>query len=268
MEYLSVTQRKELTAEEKALSYSKYYYMEMARPDQAIVDRVLQGPIDPKDALKREDLNDLLNPGYLASEYGYCVMPDGSGYVSNLVKMPEVTPEMFDWWFLWHGLHPLRYKIWDPDEHLDVQVGAEGRKRLLDPNIPMRERIWGVKHHVTEDVGMGPILEADVIFISPEEFGFDTKRFKSPNVGTAICGDGFMCHFIREIDGGVELRTRFWLGWTVVDKRPVRGPSPLPENAPNQESILRSATLHNIKEFTHLARILPLVYAEERGNFE
>ena len=268
MEYLSVAKRKELTAEEKALSYSKYYYMEMAKPDQTIVDRVLQGPIDPKDALRREDVNDLLNLGYLASEFGYCVMPDGSGYVSNIVKMPGVIPEMFDWWFLWHGLHPLRYKIWDPDAHLDVQVGNEDRKRLLDLNIPMRERIWGVKHHIKEDMGLGSVFEAELIFQSPEEFGFDMTRFKSPNAGTAICGGGFMCHFIREIDGGVELRTRFWLGWTVVDKKPVRGQGPLSESVPNQEFVLKTITLHNIKEFTNLAKILPLVYAEERGKLE
>lgn len=263
MKFLRVNERKGLTVEEKALSYSKYYYMEMAKPDQAMVDRVNQGPIDPKDALRIQDLNDLLNPGYLASEFGYCVMPDGSGYISNITKMPGVTPEMFDWWFLWHGLHPLRYKVWDPDDHFDVRVSDEDRRRLLDPNIPMRERIWGVKHYIKEDVGLGHVFEPIADFQSPEEFGFDMKRFKSPNVETAICAGGFMCHFIRKIERGVELRSRFWLGWTVVDKKPVRI-----EGAEWPESDVKGATLHNIKEFTNLAKILPLIYAEESGKLE
>ena len=41
--YLEVKDRKELTPEEKAKPYSKYYYMEMARPDQSVIDRIESG---------------------------------------------------------------------------------------------------------------------------------------------------------------------------------------------------------------------------------
>jgi len=30
-------------------------------------------------------------------------MEDGTGYIANLVYMPGVTVDMFDWWFAWHG---------------------------------------------------------------------------------------------------------------------------------------------------------------------
>ena len=130
--YLNVTSSRKLTPEEKAKSYSKYYYMEMVRPDQALIDKVMEGPIDPKKALRREDMNDLLNSGYLPEEVGYCVMPDGTGYVSNLTKTPGVTAEMFDWWFCWHALDPLRYKIWDTDDHFHVRVSDQDRSRFLD----------------------------------------------------------------------------------------------------------------------------------------
>jgi len=189
---MSVSNRKELTAEEKALSYSKYYYMEMAKPDQAILDRVLQGPIDPKDALRREDANDLLNPGYLASEFGYCVMPDGAGYISTIVKMPGVTPEMLEWFFWWQALHPLRWKICHPDDHFDgLPVSDEERKRLLDPNIPLRERNWGVPRRHRQYTG-DTLIEGKGAFQSPEEFDFDMTRFKPPNVATALCSCGFL----------------------------------------------------------------------------
>nr|MDO8082087.1 hypothetical protein [Candidatus Freyarchaeota archaeon] len=266
--------RAELTAEEKAKPYSKYYYMEMAKPDQALIDKVNAGPIDPKDALRIENRNDLLNPGYLPAETGYCMLPNGTGVVAALTKMPGVTPEMFDWWFAWHQLEPLRYKIWDPEDHFDVQVSDEDRKRLLDPNIPMRERNWGCTHYVSEQIGSiklpQPPKGADLKeyplslkFLSPKDFGFDMSRFKSPNVGTAIC-TMFMCHFIREIKGGVELRSRFWLGYKIENKKPVLDTSnPITSNADVVRVIIKELTLHSIIEFANLAKILPKVYAEE-----
>ena len=30
-----------------------------------------------------------------------------------------------------------------------------------------------------------------------------------------------MCHFIRKIPGGVEFRTRFWMGYTLIRGKPV-----------------------------------------------
>ncbi len=35
-------------------------------------------------------------------------MEDGTGYIANLVYMPGVTVDMFDWWFAWHGLGEFR----------------------------------------------------------------------------------------------------------------------------------------------------------------
>ncbi|HMK45824.1 MAG TPA: hypothetical protein VK436_04300 [Methanocella sp.] len=253
--------RRPLTVEEKAKSYSKYYYYEMEKPNPKIIDKIKQ--IDPKDALLFKDRNDLLKPGYLKSEYGYCKMPNGDGYVSNLTKMPGVTEEMINWWFAWHGLDPLRYKIWDPEDHFDLQVKEEDRKRLLDPTIPTRERVWGVTHHINEDIGipwhLNLILrlmrkdpyELVVNFASPSEFGFDTTQFKEPNVATAICGktgdNHGACQFFRTIEGGLELRTRFWL--------PAEQKIPL--------SIIKGLNFHVIKEYTNLAKILPKVYTEE-----
>ena len=70
------------------------------------------GPIDPSLALKIEDRNKLFDEGYLPCEVGYCVMDDGSAYLANRTEMPGVTPEMFEWWFAWHGLEDMR-QIWD-----------------------------------------------------------------------------------------------------------------------------------------------------------
>ena len=223
---------------------------------------MLAGPIDPAEALRFEDLNDFLNPGYLPREIGYCLLPDGAGYVSSHIKMPGVTTEMFDWWFAWHALEPLRYKIWDPEDHFDLQISGDDRKRLLDTSIPIRERNWGCTHQVVEDVGMGR-ANIPIRFQSPEEFGFDMQRFKSPYAETAVCANSTMCHFVRAIEGGIELRTRFWFGYTLENGKPVRRHD---FRVPEQQ--MRALNLHCIKEYTHLARILPVIHAEEheRGN--
>ena len=68
-----------------------------------------------------------------------------------LTPMPGATVEMIDWWFAWHPLLPLRYKLWNPGYHFDLQINETDRKRLTDKTIPIRERNWGCSHLVTED---------------------------------------------------------------------------------------------------------------------
>ena len=87
--------------EDKKRSYYKYYSEPMVPGDPAKFQKVLAGPIDPSKALPFAQRNRLFEPGYLEEELGYCIMPDGTGYLANLTHMPGVTTEMFDWWFAW-----------------------------------------------------------------------------------------------------------------------------------------------------------------------
>jgi hypothetical protein len=80
------------------------------------------GPIGPADILPFDDINKLMDPGYHAAEVGYGFAPDGVQYAACLTDMPGVTAEMIDWWFAWHGLHDIRYRIWFPPGHYGVRV--------------------------------------------------------------------------------------------------------------------------------------------------
>ena len=102
-----------VTEEEKQKSYYKYFEQDMAQPAQEALAKMLQGPLRPDQVLQFKDRNRLFEPGYLEAEAGWCILPDGTGYLANLTKMPGVTPEMIDWFFAWHGLDNLRYKIWN-----------------------------------------------------------------------------------------------------------------------------------------------------------
>jgi len=257
--------KRELSAAEKKKSYARFMDRPMVPAPGKIYDFLAGGPMDPALATPIEQRNDLLNSGYLPAEMGYCEMPDGSAYVSMLTKMPGVSSEMIDWWFAWHGLEGLRYMIWDPDEHFDVHVKSEDLERRLDTRLNTRERNWGTTDIVYEDVGTGAVTLA-ISFMSPKDFGYDMDRFKTPNVLTAVNANITLLspeipmvtftHFAREIPGGIELRSRFWLGWHIVDQKPVR----VAEQVPLE--LAKGLAHHCPKEYANLAAILPEVYAE------
>ena len=148
------TPRVPVAPEDQQRSYYKYYHEPMAPADPQKYAKVLAGPIDPSKALPFQDRNRLFEPGYLEEELGYCVMPDGTGYLANLTQMPGVTAEMFDWWFAWHGLNDLRYTIWDPEDHYYAR--SMQKNKALDPDLSLKEKYWDTTHDVLEDTGMGP----------------------------------------------------------------------------------------------------------------
>ncbi|MBP2658809.1 MAG: hypothetical protein H6Q69_1841 [Firmicutes bacterium] len=255
---------KELSLDEKKESCSKYYYQDMAKPLKELLDIASQGPGDCKNALRIENKNDLLKPGYLPMEVGYCNLENGTAVSASTTKMPGVTIEMFEWWFAWHGLNPLRYKIWDPEDHIDTKV--DYKERLTDKTIPMGERIWDTTHTVIEDIGLGPQV-LDISFRSPKYMGFDTNLMAKNNVHIVTAnlnGLVTMCHTIRPIECGIELRSRFWFGYNMrngVIVKKLKDGEIMPLDG------ARAITFHALKEYSNLASILPRVYAEEKDKF-
>lgn len=265
-----------LTPEEQKLSYSKYYYEPMAPVPPEKLKILADGPIDPAKALDVRDRSKLFDPGYLETEIGYCVMPDGTGFLANLTPMPGVTAEMFDWWMAWHSLEDLRYKIWDPEDHVYARVLDSDRAHVLDKSLPMRQRTWGVTHDVLEDIGGG----ADTLIIEfkrPADMGYPEEKVGTPACATMATGNGHspqpgpnaiaavMTHFIREIDGGIELRSRFWIGYQIDENRqPVKV---VPDGVIIPEIAPRGLFAHNLKEFSNLAALLPKIYPEEKDNW-
>lgn len=185
-----------LTAQQNQSPYAKYFYRPLAEPAPELLAAVSK-PMDCKDALPINDINRLLDPGYQAVETGYCVF----------------------WWFIWHPQDPLRYKIWDRDDHFDVRINAADRQRFNDPSLPFAQRLWGSTHHVRENIGIPTHFRfmiglggkdpyaIDIAFIPPEDCGFDMSRF-DPAKETVICAASGMRHYVRKTADGVELRTR------------------------------------------------------------
>ena len=40
--------------------------------------------------------------------------------------MPGVTPQMWEWWFGWHGSDSRRYKLWHPRAHVSAHWADGG----------------------------------------------------------------------------------------------------------------------------------------------
>ncbi|MCD7864459.1 MAG: phloretin hydrolase [Clostridiales bacterium] len=263
-----------VTEEEKQRSYYKYFEQDMAPAPQESYAAILAGPLTPDKVLPFQERNLLFEPGYLEGEIGWAILPDGTGYLANLTKMPGVTAEMLNWFFAWHGLDNLRYKIWNPEDHYEAVT--QNRVRALDPDLTYSERLWDTTHEILEDTGMGP----DRIVINfkyPGDLGFRADLIGTEACSTIICGKGygkgqppfavpptFMTHFARDIEGGIELRSRFWMGWTYEKGQDVKV---LPDGMRYPDMAAMSLALHCAKEYHNLAAILPQLYAEEKDNW-
>lgn len=239
----------------------KYFLRDMVPPAPDTAARIEKGVLTPEQAQSIYRMNDLFLDGYLDGEFGYCQMPDGTLAIANHMRMPGVTPAMFDWWFAWHGLAPIRYKLWDKDEHYDIRTSDPERRR--NPAIPVRERIWDTVDYATEENPVDGPHTVPIHFRNPVDIGFDPARYAAFN-GTIVCAADekapvVMCHFVRPVEGGSELRTRFWMGYSIQNGRPVKA---IPDGVKMPLEIGKNVLTHNNKEFANLIAVLPAVYAE------
>ena len=245
-----------------------YLARPLTPPDRRAIEAVEQGPIDPRDALPAGDVDPLLDPAELPGECGWCVLPDGCGYVAMRTEMPGVTGAMVDWWFDWHPRDPLRYRVWHPLAH---------ERNSVDPGPPPApggKPYWGTVHHPVEDIGTGTV-HARIAFVRPEALGFTPGALARPGVAAIVggfAGDDRrrmqhtkMVHVFLGSDGGVVLRSRFWLGAAI---RPY-APAPLASlaaRALNRPAVRRrmlpaavppALARHCAEEYANLAAILP-----------
>lgn len=254
-----------LTEQEKTLPYVKYFYRDLAPVAEEKLKIRDGAAADPSTAMPVSRISRFLDKdtGYLQS--GFCVAPDGTGFVANTMFMPGVTKEMFNWWFAWHCVGPdLRYKLWDHDDHHYAR--ADKPEYILDPNVPMEQKSWGVNHEILEDIGLG-VDELVISFKKPSDLGFDMDKIGGEGCAAMVCGVGvsstpaIMAHKIIEQEGGVTMVSHFWMGYGMNDEGKLIKLVPdgvsIPEIAP------RSLFGHCIKEYTNWASFIAEIYAEE-----
>ncbi|MFW6676854.1 DAPG hydrolase family protein [Lacrimispora sp. AGF001] len=258
-----------VSQEEKNLSYYKFFERPMAEIPEEKLAILINGQGDKKAGVPFEKRN-----LYLAGndeEYcqnGYGIHEDGTGYVCNTTYMPGVTGDMLDWWFPWHSVgSDLRYKIWDPEDHCFAR--ADRPDYVCDPEVPIREKTWGVNHYIMEDIGPG-FEFLKLCFKSPADFGYDPSIVGSEACESMVCAIGesscacAMTHKWYPYKDGVMFCSRFWIGFK-LENGIIR--KALPEGLKIPEIAAKSLFAHNIKEFSNLAAILPEVYAQNKDCF-
>lgn len=255
-----------VTEAERNLPYFKYYEQDMAPIPEEKLSLWRAPALEPTLATPFAARDRFLDVNSDVLDVGFCVAPDGTGFVANSTFMPGVTAEMFDWWFAWHCTGPdLRYKIWDRDDHYHAR--ALSPEYVLDPNVPMSQKTWGVDHDILEDIGLG----ADPLILSfrkPSDLGYSMDKIGTSGCSTMVCAVGrsstpaVMTHKLVQTDSGAWLRSHFWMGYGFQAGNLQKL---LPDGVSIPEAVPRALFGHCIKEFSQLASILPAIYKEMDG---
>jgi hypothetical protein len=254
-----------------ATPFARFFEPEMAPLAPHVVDALHTGPQAPKLLTELGAAGEMLTDGHEEpTETGTAIGSDGSMRVAVLTRMPGVSPEMWDWWFGWHGGDARRYKLWHPRAHLYAEWGDGD-----DAGRRGRDRYVGRTSFVDEYLG-STLARAAIRFVPPSELGLDERALADPTHQTAICARvgssdrpvdlGWLVHQVRRTEDGAEMRSRFWLGGRHTAARstnPVaRRVLPPIANRIVRPSAQSAADLlvHCAQEMSHLAARLPQLY--------
>lgn len=259
-------------------SYYKYFLREL-KDIPAEKQEILKNPVMPmEDGMKINDRNMIFDAGYLPGEIGIFPLEEGGYCVANKTFFPDCTGEMLQWWFGWHGVDPLRYAIWDPLDHYGLEVPEEDKAKILNPETSIADKCREVHHTVLESLVPGEEpSKIEIFFRDPALMGFDAEKIFTDACSFLVTANVeivtpegvpnmpvVMLHTARDVEGGCEMRTRFWLGYQTIDGV---GKCLLPPGFEIPLPLVASLLSHNFFEFTNLGEILPSVYAEEKDNW-
>lgn len=262
------THRKNLqqTAMRTALaeSYAHFLREQVAPPPEHVRQALAASPLPVQLFPALADIKLLMQRGYQAAETGYTLTKDGEIRVAVLTDMPGVSPQMWDFWFGWHGCSNARYQLWHPQAHRSAHW-ADGKK---DHGYIGRTSV------IAEYIG-NSLEKAHISFISPTALGFSEADIAKPNDCLFICARigyarlplnfGWLLHQVRATEQGSEMRSRFFIGGQHIAFRSGHLLAKLGSDItrklarPSQQ---RAADLltHCSEEMNHLAAILPEIY--------
>ncbi len=238
--------------------WGDFFDARMAPLPGHVVDALHHGPQAAPLLLDFADVPALLDDGHHATETGYGCSHTGEVIVAVRTEMPGVTPAMWDWWFGWHGSDARRYKLWHPRAHVSARWADGGG----DGGYVGRTSL------VEEYIG-STFTRAAIRFVTPAELGLSAPRSAAAVTVCARLGSadlpvdiGWLVHQIRSVDGGAEMRSRFWLGGPHIR---VRRANRLADTvvrpiAHRQLPDPRDLLVHCAQEMNHLAGFLPALH--------
>ncbi|QEW22615.1 hypothetical protein LA6_004847 [Marinibacterium anthonyi] len=278
--YLPVAAQRQLKENRPLLAgkpYESYFDPHLMVPTEDAL-ALQMGPLDKADCLTPSvrDLNRLLDPSYKTPKQGYAVLDGSTVYVQNSLFFPGATAEMLRWWFTWHPIEKERYMLWFPQAHIENSV--QDPARLANTSLSYEDRLYDNPNHVKELVGP-QAMELLIRFSDPAKIGFDPAAFKRAGFTANASGivspaqapdvvNSLMVHIARDIDGGMELVSRYWIG-AHPELRRFDGAekaeamlSQIGWNDQVAEMTAYELAVHDMIEFNHLAGILPALFSQ------
>ena len=238
-------------------AWAEFFDPQMAPLPDHVVEALHHGPQAAPLLLEFDSASDLLDEGYHATETGYGHSRCGGATVAVRTDMPAVTPQMWDWWFGWHGSDARRYKLWHPRAHVSVRWADGGG----DGGYVGRTSLVG------EYIGSA-LTRAAIRFVDPATLGLPAQRSSVTVCARLGSADlpvdiGWLVHQVRPLGDGAEMRSRFWLGGPHVQ---LRRSVPLADRvirpfARRQLPDPRDLLVHCAQEMNHLAGVLPALHA-------
>ncbi|MGH1865300.1 hypothetical protein ABE905_13655 [Enterococcus durans] len=260
-------------------SYYKFLEEIETVPDEE-VQRIKALKGDPSVAPKFADRAIIQTEAYEPVPEGVYLMDDGTIFLSSITPCPDITGEMLEWWMIWHQLDPLRYALWNPEDHFNVEISEKDCARFLDEKLPIRERIWGTSSIVTESWnGEDKPTKGELKFVSPDSVGLKNELIGTPKCKAIVVANNstkigpihypvMMCEYVREnSEGKNEWVVTAWMGHGVKEGRDIKMPLPKPLLKKIASEMPAMFIVHNHKEVGHLNKILPELYADQKSNW-
>ncbi len=244
---------------DRATPFAQFFRPEMAPLPRHVVEALEHGPQAEPALLAFDDAATLLDDGYQQTENGYGVLRDGGVQVSVRTDMPGVTPEMWTWWFGWHGNDDRRYKLWHPRAHVSAQWADGGGEGTYVGRTSLVQEYLG-----------SALTAAAIQFVRPSRLGLDEDRLTDAVAVCARLGSsdvpvdvGWLIHHVRPTGDGSEMRSRFWMGGRHIAVRRAPGMAnravrPVASRVLGASAATaRDLLVHCAQEMNHVTHLLP-----------
>lgn len=253
----------QLSEEERKSPFAKYYDLPIGDPDEDILQSLRPDNPMPADwCIDFDSIEQLFLPEGLEHPRGFCVRPDGTGYMCMKVDMGDVTPAMREFFYTqFLDACPLHYKIWMPGFHIDHSKPftesfgwGQGRVCFRREIIPMNSapdyRALGLS---------APMEELDPRFLS---VACSSAEFVPLDPADGGFYNVMLGVYKTNERGGVVGNCVSWFGVDIVDGKTVRV---IPENERVDIEKVRLYACHQAYEMTRLRDILPAIYADAKS---
>jgi transposase-like protein len=158
--------------------------------------------------LFKEELDRILEPGYMPIETGYYRLPNGQMYIAALIALPGCKGELVNWWYN-SGLKDAEtYIKWNPQSHIHYQWDEKWKPG----------HYVGASHFAKMRLG-NEVFSFKLKCDDPAKC-LDISKFEAAHVKAAFYGNGFTMEgqphgqtvtVVRDTNRGCEIRSRYWI---------------------------------------------------------